>query len=536
MEFRVLNSIISGVLSPANLSDDCIHNNRFRQDARRLRRYSYAFTEMQNLLSTVLQEWGEAPPDYPDLSVTPDLQSRPDDMMNYIHHLRMEEFDHVLTSPDCLQLSSPLFDFYDALLALEFHTLNLHIAEMLLRLRSRTDARTLIIGVLDDIYVMAAKLYENGCCHLSPSLCRHLRGTLACFYLELSGRYCDLLESEDYCDYHQLLADPLFDFPFSETEKRKYEILCLNAKVRHLLVSWSMSVRDKSEDGTPKYKELGRAYYASLCGLLEGLADSRQQSPVSWKELPAVLWQGVLALENFLYCLYSKQSTDKFLSYVLVTDSGWMATQISHFYSWEFDKEKVFDEARSICHDIRLRLMEECFTFFDTRLPALNSLPRRIYLYLQQQLNLYENNYDGRFVVIRVVRDEDIPDMPVTVADGPDMEAIRKIFDFLTNARSKHGYRIMQANEVDFLRRQFLCFVSNKGIPQVKQEQRVRVTDGTMGVVLGLFFHYCAIYKQDKEKYARFLYEHIANDCKNWKVFRNNAAHYRKAYTAFLAS
>ena len=128
---------------------------------------------------------------------------------------------------------------------------------------------------------------------------------------------------------------------------RQYDILQAGNQVKCLL----------SAGITAEHEGTALQLYNKLVGLLSGL----EQPPHS----DARLWQGVVALENFLFFLLSGLPLHEENLYGVLTDQAWMNDCLNDLCFQQYAGHLHYNEGRGASHWIIRKQKERCLAFLN---------------------------------------------------------------------------------------------------------------------------------------------------------------------------
>ena len=480
-------TIFSGALSPSCLEGQRYVSERLQQSTRKLMNLPGSLDGLTDQLKEILSDWQvDLPvPSFLFLSSTSPFSDF--DATAVLCRLRVEEMEYVATVSYGEQQSTPRYYFYKTLLQAEARWLNLLLKDRISRMNSDHAARLLLCEVLEEVYCTGVAMDDACRRGVSSELCGQLKGALASLYLTLTIDFGYLLQPTDFMDYRYLLNDARYFHPIRESEVQKYDILQVGNQVKCLL----------SAGITAEHECTAMQLYNKLVGLLAGL----EQPPHS----DARLWQGVAALENFLFFLLSGLPLHEKNLYGVLIDQAWMSECLNDLCFQQYAGHLHYNEGRGASHWIIRKQKERCLTFLNLLITHDMSLPRQLRSYLLRQQELYEENYSRAFISIQPSeRLSFIPSRPLG-AKLPDEGEIHAFLAFLYRVTDGNGAYLVTPEHVQWLEDAFLLFLQSGQIAMIHRN-KVKVLRNYIGVLYGLFFHY----QQrrggwDKQAYAAFL-------------------------------
>ena len=321
-------AIFSGALSPSCLEGQHYISARLQQATWKLEDLPGESGELTGRLREILSDWHVDLP-CPSFDFLPSASHFPDfNATAVLCRLRVEEMEYTLNVLYCEEQPTVRYLFYSALLRAEARWLKLLLKEKISRLRSDIDARLLLCEVLEEVYDTGVLVDEASRRGLSAELCGQLKGALASLYLELTINFGHLLQSADYMGYRYLFNDARYFHPVRECEVLKYDILQAGNRVKRLV---SMDLTERCEADAMRL-------YADLVALLVGIK--------LYSHTEACLWQGVVALENFLFILCSSRWSDKRIPYSQLVDEQWMRTCLNDLCNDQYAGHLHYNEGR----------------------------------------------------------------------------------------------------------------------------------------------------------------------------------------------
>lgn len=469
-------AIFSGALSPSSLEGQPLLPGRLQQATWRLKGVCGSLGELTGQLCDILSDWQiDLPLPTCDVLST-HFSSLPDaDASAILSHRRQAEMEYVISVSYSEERPKLSYQFYDALLRAEARWLKQWLEERIARLHSVSHARLLLCRVLDEVYATGVLIDEACRCRLHESLCCQLKGSLASLYLMLTIDFGYLLHPADYKDYRTLMCDTSYQHPIFKNEALVYDILQLQNRV---VVLFSTSCAATADATCQDALQLYRQQSALLAALDEPCrSDAR-------------LYQGVVALENYLFLYFSRQPMCQSNLYLRLIDRQWMNDCLNDLYEQQYAGHKNFIEARGASDWVGRRLNDRCLTFLSPHLTCSCSIPRRLLTMLLRKQALYEENYSRIFVSTQPEKQLTMAPAGSIGAAHPDVDEIHHYMAFLRQARGKNGKRWLTVEQADYLEESFISFL-NKGSVEVTSGHKVKVPGNYSGVLYGLFFHYC---------------------------------------------
>lgn len=508
-------AIFSGALSPSCLEGQHYISARLQQATWKLEDLPGESGELTGRLREILSDWHVDLPCFsfdflPSASHFPDFNATA-----ALCRLRVEEMEYTLNVLYCEEQPTVRYLFYSALLRAEARWLKLLLKEKISRLRSDIDARLLLCEVLEEVYGTGVLVDEASRRGLSAELCGQLKGALASLYLELTINFGHLLQSADYMGYRYLFNDARYFHPVRECEVLKYDILQAGNRVKRLV---SMDLTERCEADAMRL-------YADLVALLAGIK--------LYSHTEACLWQGVVALENFLFILCSSRRSDKRIPYSQLVDEQWMRTRLNDLCNDQYAGHLHYNEGRGASEWAIRKLNEPCLGFLSPLVACEASLPRMLRSYLQSRQELYEQNYSRPFISISSGEKLSIPLSRPLAVQLPDMGEVHTLLAFLPKVPGTRGGYLMSSEHVQWLEDDFLFFLQSGQIP-LAHKNRVKILKGYVEVLYGLFFHYQKHRGGDKKDYAIFLASMLDVDAQPENLV-SNYKRYIEAYEAFVS-
>lgn len=508
-------AIFSGALSPSSLEGQHYISARLQQATWKLKDVSGAPDELTGQLREILSDWHVDLP-CPSFDFLPSVSHFPDfNATAALCRLRVEEMQYTLNVSYCEEQPTVRYCFYGTLLRVEARWLKSLLKEKISQLRSDTDARLLLCEVLEEVYGTGVLVDEASRRGLSAELCEQLKGALASLYLELTINFGHLLQSTDYMGYRYLFNDARYFHPVRECEVLKYDILQAGNQVKRLV----------SMDLAEKHEEVAMRLYDDLVALLAGLK--------LYSHTEACLWQGVVALENFLFLLRGSLRSDDKISYRQLVDEQWMRTRLNDLCNDQYAGHLHYNEGRGASQWTLRKLNEPCLGFLSPFVAYEASLPRRLRSYLLSRQELYEQNYSRPFISILPDEKLSIPLSRPLAVQLPDMGEVHTLLAFLHKAPGTRGVCLMSHEHVQWLEDDFLSFLQSGQI-SLAHKNRVKILKGYVEVLYGLFFHYQKHRGGDKRNYAIFLASMLDVDAQPENLV-SNYKRYIEAYEAFVS-
>lgn len=520
MFLPISRSIYCGALSPSALearhcADECL-----RRDVQKLMFLPFCLAELTKLLSDVLRSYGAEFPSFPAVSSFPANKMYYPDFYSPICAMREDELDCMLRLAPGMEVLTPRYSFYSALLRGEVRWLKLNLAQQIEMLRSDNDARILLLRVLDEIYSLVGQVgdFPGG-----------LKVALGALYLDLTIVFGSLLRSTDYLDYHAIQCGVCFCQRTLPDEERKYAILQNESQVKSIvnhqeirfLEEYTHSSCTTSSMTAAVNEECAGRLYGELAALTTELpADSACQNR---------LWRGITALENHLFFLYSGLPVENGDHYSMFTDGCWIGNRFIDLRRGYYSKDRDYSEGRTAYDWIDSQLDEHCFTFLSPLIAPEDSLPRRLRIHLLKRRGIYKEYFVSTFPPVGGVEElSTVPVKPFTSKVVDDAE-VHRMLAFLHEDSSSW---LLQSGQAQRLETLFCHFLHTNKITPVPTKEKLKIRSGYSEQLYGLFLHYCDVRNGDADNYAKFLMETLVTQATPQTFYKNGARYVRK-YTAF---
>lgn len=515
-------AIFRGALSPAFLAGKGLSSGQLRQALRQLRLLPDSAEGIALLLRQVLKDC-RVDVELPDSRFFPSFRHlQRSDGTALLCHLRTDEMEYTLHLSYSDRPATAQSLFYDALLCAESRWLKLLLREEIARMQADEDARLLLCGVIEEIYLTGAETDEAARRGIMPEVCLQLKGALASLYLDLTVDFGYLLHPMDYLDYRSLLSDARYLHPIDEREAWEYEVYQAGNEVRGLVAS---------EDAVHREQEAMHLYgrMRNLCGDMGELTSS---SP---------LCSGMILLENYLFCLLCDFLPDKEKRIRTLFDSEkaarWGIELRDNYYSDHLGST----EGRSAGYCVQKRLDECCFAFLSPKLWGEGSIPRMLRAYLLRNKELYEENYACPFLPVKTGAALTTVPIAATGIGNPlpgEIHALLGFLDYMTvkadkNTGKKKGPE-RKPTPAKLLENLFFSFLCD-GTINADYYKSVVICAGRLEVVYGAIFHYQEKRGGRREDYAKFLLAVCADADTKVDTMVSNVARYKDAYEEYAA-
>lgn len=505
-------SIFRGALSPLCMEEEHLIADRLLWATRQLEDLSGSPETLTHRFSEVLSAWHVHLPRPAFDFLSSESCFLDANATAALCGLRVEEMEYAMSISYCEAPHSLLHSFYQAILRAEAHWLKLLLQEQIRQLRSDFQARLLLCEVLDEVYATGV-LVDDACRgEFAPPVCRLLKGALASLYLELSVDFGYLLQPADYMNYRSLMSDVRYQCPIQERKALEYDILQAENRVKRLV----------STDTTAGKEAAASKLYDELIRLLVAL---EQATPTHQR-----LWQGLMALENYIFFTTGHHSLTGNNLYSILTDPVWIKSSLNDFYNGAYLQHMDCNEGRRAAQWVFKKMNEPCISFLQPLATFDDSIPRKLLLYLQHQQDIYEEHYPHVFTPMQ-------PDQQLTMvslASGNKMSDVAEIhilLAFLHEVPDDNGICLMTPEHAQWFEEEFISFLQS-GKLDVTHRNMVKVQGGHIGEVYGLIFHYHQQRGGDKLAFARFLASVLAVDIQP-DVLKSNYGRCIREYKAF---
>lgn len=520
MFLPISRSIYCGALSPSALevrrcTDECL-----RRDVQKLMFLPSGLTELTKLLSDVLQCYGVELSSFPTMSYFSGVALDDSELYSPICAMREDELDCMLRLVPSMEVLTPRYSFYGALLRGEVRWLKLNLEQQIKMLRSDNDARILLLRVLDEIYSLVGQVgdFPGG-----------LKVSLGALYLDLTIVFGSLLRPTDYLDYHAMQCGMCFSQRILLDEERKYAILqkenlvksIVNHQEVHFLEEQTYHSCATCSMAAVADEERAGRLYSELATLTTGLpADAT---------CPSRLWRGVTALENHLFFLYSGLSVEEGDHYSMFTDGCWIGNRFIDLRRDCYSRDRDYNVGRAAYDWIDSQLDERCFTFLSPLIAPKDSLPRRLRVHLLKRRGIYKEYFVSLFPP--EAEQEELSTVSVRPFSSKVVDDA-EVHCMLAFLYEKSSSWLSQSEEAQRLETLFCHFLHTNKITPVPTKEKLKIRSGYSEQLYGLFLHYCNVRNGDADNYAKFLMEVLDTQVTS-QTFYKNGARYTRKYVDF---